>query len=113
MGEDERRMTPPDPPDGRPVLAERPHDERTPASIAAVYALAAALDTDPISCSTEFGYTLYDYVDPEALDALFAGDRSEGTVTVELSLDEYLLRITDAGCVRVFGAPDSASDPDR
>lgn len=106
-------MTDRDPADERPVLAERAHDESTPASIAAVYALAAALDTDPVSCSTEFGFTLYDHVDPEALDALVTHDRRERTLTVELSLGEYLLRITDAGRVRVFGATDSDSERDR
>lgn len=99
--------------EGRPVLAERRHDEATPASIAVVYAIAAALDTDPIECSTEHGFTLYDHVDPEALDTLLTDDRSDGTVTVELSLDEHLLRVTDTGRVRVLGPTDSPDESDE
>ncbi|WP_408958132.1 HalOD1 output domain-containing protein [Natrinema sp. 74] len=102
-----------DPPNGRPILAERTYDETTPASIAAVYAIATALDTDPIECSTELGFTLYDHVDPEALDALVTHNQREGTVTIELSLEEYLLRVTDTGRVRVLGAADPSPESDR
>ncbi|MFC6767737.1 HalOD1 output domain-containing protein [Natrinema soli] len=94
--------------DDRPVLAERTHDESTPASIATVYAISAALDTDPIDCTTELGFTLYDHIDPEALDALVTQTDRNGDVTVELSLDEYLLRITDGGRIRVLGPSESA-----
>ncbi|WP_226479449.1 HalOD1 output domain-containing protein [Natrinema amylolyticum] len=97
-----------DPPDERPLLAERTYDETTPASIAVVYAISAALETDPIDCSTEHGFTLYDHLDPEALDALVTDDRRDGTVTVELSVNDHLLRITDGGRVRVLGP----SEPD-
>lgn len=96
-----------DPADERPVLAEQSHDETTPASIAAVYAVAAALDSDPIECTTEHGFTLYDHVDPEALDSLMGDDRQEESVTVELTLNEHLLRVSDGGRVRVLGPTDS------
>ncbi|WP_254524068.1 HalOD1 output domain-containing protein [Natrinema caseinilyticum] len=96
------------PSDERPVVAERTYDEMTPASTAVVYALAAALETDPIDCSTEHGITLYDYVDPEALDRLVTDDRSDSTVTVDVPVDEYVLRITNTGCVRVLGSAGSA-----
>lgn len=95
-----------DPSDERPVLVERSHDETTPASTAVVYAIAAALDADPIECTTEHGFTLYDHVDPEALDALMDANRQDGAVTVELSLNEHLLRVTDRGRVRVLGPTD-------
>ncbi|SEP96642.1 HalOD1 output domain-containing protein [Natrinema salaciae] len=101
-----------DPLDERPILAERTHDETTPASIAVVYAVAAALDTDPLECSTERGFTLYDHLDPEALDALVTDDRRGGTVTVELELNDHLLRVTDTGRIRVFGPDDSDSSAD-
>ncbi|WP_226041835.1 HalOD1 output domain-containing protein [Natrinema sp. DC36] len=94
--------------DDRPVLAERTYDEGTPPSIAAVYAISAALDTDPIDCTTELGFTLYDHVDPEALDRLVTRTERAGDVTVELSLGEYLLRITNSGHVRVFGPSESS-----
>ncbi len=102
-----------DPADDRPILAERTYDETTPASMAAVYALATALDTDPIRCSTDLGFTLYDHVDPEALDALVTHGHREGTVTIELSLEEYLLQVTDTGRVRVLGAAGSSTESDR
>ncbi|QLK26260.1 hypothetical protein HYG81_01150 [Natrinema zhouii] len=102
-----------DPADGdRPVLAERAHDEGMPASIATVYAISAALDTDPVDCTTELGFTLYDYIDPDALDALVTQTEHDSSVTVELSLDEYLLRITDDGRVRVLG-PSESVDSDH
>lgn len=93
--------------DDRPVLAERTHDEGTPASIATVYAISAALDTDPLDCPSELGFTLYDHIDPDALDALVTQTEHDSNVTVELSLDEYLLRITDGGRVRVLGPSES------
>ncbi|ELY64444.1 HalOD1 output domain-containing protein [Natrinema versiforme] len=99
-----------DPADERPVLAERSHDETTPASIAVVYAIAAALDTDPIECTTEHGFTLYDHIDPEALDSLMGDDRREESVTVELRLNEHLLRVSDRGSVRVLGPTDADDD---
>lgn len=93
--------------DDRPILAERTHDEETPASIATVYAISAALDTDPLDCTSELGFTLYDHIDPDALDALVTQTERDGNVTVELSLDEYLLRITNDGRVRVLGPSES------
>ncbi|MGQ3413332.1 HalOD1 output domain-containing protein [Natrinema sp. LN54] len=99
-----------DPSDERPILVERSHDETTPASIAVVYAISAALDTDPIECTTEHGFTLYDHVDPEALDALMDENRQDAGVTVELSLNEHLLRVSDRGCVRVLGPTDSEGE---
>ncbi|WP_222918665.1 HalOD1 output domain-containing protein [Natrinema sp. SYSU A 869] len=98
-----------DPPGERPLLAERTYDDTTPASIAVVYAISAALDTDPIDCSTEHGFTLYDHLDPEALNALVTDDRRNGSVTVELSLNDHLLRVTDSGRVRVLGPSGSDS----
>lgn len=98
-----------DPADGdRPVLAERTYDDATPASVATVYAISAALDTDPIDCTTELGFTLYDHLDPEALDTLVAQSDHHGAVTVELTLNEYLLRITDTGHVYVLGPSESS-----
>lgn len=96
-----------DPRDDRPLLVERTYDETTPASITVVYAIADALDTDPIDCSTEHGFTLYDHLDPEALDSIVTDDRRGATVTVELELNEHLLRVTDTGQVRVLGPSDS------
>ncbi|SEV84465.1 HalOD1 output domain-containing protein [Natrinema salifodinae] len=92
--------------DDRSVLAERAYGGGTPPSIAAIYAITSALDTDPVDCTTDLGFTLYDYVDPEALDTLVTQDQRNGTVTVELSLDEYLVRVSDTGRVRVIGPAD-------
>lgn len=101
-----------DPADERPVLAERSHDETTPASIAVVYAIAAALDTDPVECATEHGLTLYDHIDPEALDSLMGDDRQGESVTVELTVNDHLLRVSDRGCVRVLGPTDADEESD-
>lgn len=65
------------------------------------------LEIGSIDCSTEHGITLYDYVEPEALNTLVTDDRSDGAVIVEVPVDEYVLRITNTGCVRVLGSADS------
>ncbi|WP_246998517.1 HalOD1 output domain-containing protein [Halosolutus gelatinilyticus] len=66
--------------------------ENEPPSIAAAVALARYRDEDVTTASTR----LYDYVDPEALDALFA-DTHNGTTrspgTVEFAVDDATVTI--------------------
>ncbi|AEH36315.1 HalOD1 output domain-containing protein [Halopiger xanaduensis] len=61
---------------GRRVRYERPEGE--PPSIAAATALARYNDEDVTAASTQ----LYDYVDPEALDALFDDTCTRGSRSV-------------------------------
>ncbi|RQG98842.1 HalOD1 output domain-containing protein [Natrarchaeobius oligotrophus] len=70
---------------GRRVQYERGENE--PPSVAVAIALARYFDEDPTSSSTK----LYDYVDPEALDALF-GETDGGTdrtaTRIEFDVDD-------------------------
>ena len=62
------------------------HDwSTTPPSVAVVTAVAAREDVDPLEVRTELGSTLYDHVDPEALDALVTG----GGVSISFRFDGY------------------------
>ncbi|WP_265110103.1 HalOD1 output domain-containing protein [Halosolutus halophilus] len=76
---------------GRRIRYEPSPDE--PLSIAAATALARYHDEDVTTASTR----LYDYVDPEALDALFA-DTCNGTTrsngSVEFDADGLVMTIT-------------------
>jgi len=66
-------------------------DEETDLSIAVVEAVAEAKGVEP----TEMGATLYDAVDPDALDRLFTdhgGDGLAGRVVFELGVHEVTVQ---------------------
>ncbi|MFC4543985.1 HalOD1 output domain-containing protein [Halosolutus amylolyticus] len=76
---------------GRRIRYEPSPDE--PPSIAAATALARYHDEDVTAASTR----LYDYVDPEALDALFAdtcNGSARSTGSVEIDADDLTMTIT-------------------
>lgn len=92
--------------DSATVHLRQTHDwSDTPPSIAAVEALANLESVDPIALATEFDVVLYEYVDPEALDAIVRGG---GAATISLSIDGYQLHF-EADELVVTGA-DSTSD---
>ncbi|GAB3674859.1 HalOD1 output domain-containing protein [Halopiger thermotolerans] len=72
--------------------------ETTTPSQAIVEAVAAIEETTPVALACETGMTLYDYVDPEALDALIGADRTE---SVEVTFDIDHLRVTVASSGRL------------
>ena len=75
--------------DSATVHLRQTHDwSKTPPSVAAVEALAGLETVDPIALATEFDVVLYEYVDPEALDAIVRGG---GTTAVTVSIDGYRL----------------------
>ncbi|MDF9744471.1 HalOD1 output domain-containing protein [Natrinema salsiterrestre] len=75
----------------REVLFRRTYDwSATAASTATVTALATLEAVDPMEFSDVFGATLYDFVDPEALDALVDG---EGHVILSFPIGDYRVRI--------------------
>lgn len=77
--------------DLREPLIRRTYDwSATAASMATLTALGTLEEVDPVELSDVFGTTLYDHVDPEALDALVAG---EGHVTLSFLIDDYRVRI--------------------
>lgn len=72
-------------------LIRRTYDwSATAASTATIAALATLEEVDPVELSDVFGATLYDYVDPEALNALVAG---EGHINLSFLIDDYRVRI--------------------
>lgn len=82
-----------------PLRIERTYTDETPPSIAIIHAIAAIENTDPRSLTEELGMTLYDHLDPEALDRL-ATDTTELTITVGLHLNseqEYAVQIDETG----------------
>ena len=80
---------------------ETVYDEETPASIAVIQAICSIEDVDPGDAVTDLGITLYDHVDPGALDAILATGDGDGSITIDFSIDGYRVRIWDTGQVRV------------
>ena len=66
------------------------------ASTTVISALAAAENVNPI----DLDVTLYDVIDPDALDALFASDLEEGIV-VEFTIGGYTVTVKGADHVLV------------
>ncbi|WP_440764923.1 HalOD1 output domain-containing protein [Natronorubrum sp. DTA7] len=65
----------------------------TTPSRAVVEAIATVEETTPVTLARETGTTLYDHVDPEALDSLVGSDRNG---SVEVAFDVGSLRVTIA-----------------
>ena len=62
--------------------------ETTP-SMAVIDAIASVENTEPTDVVEELDTTLFDHVDPEALDALITGDNP---VSISFTIDEYEVR---------------------
>ncbi|SER69313.1 HalOD1 output domain-containing protein [Natrinema salaciae] len=75
------------------------YDDERPASVALVDGLRTL--EDPNAVVDELEFTLYDYVDPEALDALLADGSGDGDLVVSFSVDGYRVIMTNAGRVRI------------
>lgn len=69
-----------------PIHVECRYDDDTPPSLAIVRAIAVIEDVDPLDSPRALGITLFDHVDPEALDRLVAANGDAGGVTVELTV---------------------------
>lgn len=67
-----------------------------PPSLAAVEAVASLRDVDP----TEMVDSLYDYVDPDALDTLIA-DSTGGPVSVEFQMGDQVVGLWNDGRLAV------------
>lgn len=59
-------------------------------SIAVIDAISSMMNVDPTTLSKETGTTLFDHVDPEALDTLVTDDEP---VSISFTVDEYRIRI--------------------
>ncbi|NKE35634.1 hypothetical protein GWG54_07355 [Natronococcus sp. JC468] len=74
--------------DSTTIHFQRRYDwSATSPSIAIVTALATVIGVD----TTELDWTLHDYIDPEALDALVRDQQSE-RITVSFAVDRYRIR---------------------
>ncbi|WP_459890761.1 HalOD1 output domain-containing protein [Halostagnicola bangensis] len=58
--------------------------------MATLTALGTLEEVDPVELSDVLGTTLYDHVDPEALDTLVAGEKR---VNLSFLIDDYRVRI--------------------
>ena len=99
MGEDdERPESLPD--DSNPLHFETEYAGRPP-SIAIVEAIAAIEDVTP----TDVEFTLYEQLDPEALDTLFDEqndpEETEADVVAEFHIDDYTVQVTADGQLTV------------
>ena len=80
--------------DAREPIFRRTYDwSATAASIATVTALGTLEGVDPVELSDVLDTTLYDHVDPEALDSLVAGAER---VTLSFLIDDYRVQIDGA-----------------
>ncbi|WP_436343791.1 HalOD1 output domain-containing protein [Natronorubrum sp. FCH18a] len=68
----------------------------TAPSQAIVEAVATVEETTPVALVRETGTTLYDHVDPEALDLLVGGDRN-GSLEVAFDIDSLHITIASGG----------------
>ncbi|MBZ6496189.1 HalOD1 output domain-containing protein [Natrinema longum] len=66
----------------------------TEPSMAIIGAIASLEEVTPADLSTTLDNTLYDYVDPEALDALVTAD---SRLVISFSIADYGVRITEDG----------------
>ncbi|GAB7021010.1 hypothetical protein JCM18750_38720 [Halostagnicola bangensis] len=77
--------------DAHELLFRRTYDwSATVASMATLTALGTLEEVDPVELSDVLGTTLYDHVDPEALDTLVAGEKR---VNLSFLIDDYRVRI--------------------
>jgi len=67
-------------------------DDDRSTSVSIVEAIAASEGVSP----ADLQFTLYEYVNPDALDALCDCHRSAGNFEIELTIDRYRVRI-DSG----------------
>ena len=84
------------------MRVEHQYDSDTPPSIAIVEAIATIENVDPMDSSTDLGITLYDHVDPTALDQLVTENSGDSALTVDLTVHndyQYDVRVLDSGCL--------------
>uniref|UniRef100_A0A7D5GJ94 Halobacterial output domain-containing protein n=1 Tax=Natrinema halophilum TaxID=1699371 RepID=A0A7D5GJ94_9EURY len=83
-----------------PRRVECRFDRDTPPSIAIVRAIAVIEDIDPTDSPTDLGITLYDHVDPAALDSIVTSGDTDSTITIDLTIrndHQYSIRVQDTG----------------
>lgn len=89
------------PPDGETRTFETEYDDRPP-SIAIVEAIASIEGVR----STDVDFSLYDSVDSDALDTLFA-DGDDGGVVAVFHVSDYVVTVRDDGTITVEAPEES------
>lgn len=79
--------------DQRRKVTQRTIDEFPDATSAVVDAIASAEQIEPTALPAQSGICLYDHINPEALDRMFAPDRARGNVRVTFTVENYEIRI--------------------
>lgn len=84
-------------------MTRHAHESGEPLSTAVASAVAAADDAEP----TATGWTLAEYVDPSALDALFDrySDVTGGHWRFEFDVDQFRVVVENDGVISVYRAP--------
>ncbi|WP_139169296.1 HalOD1 output domain-containing protein [Natronobacterium texcoconense] len=65
-------------------------------SIAIVEAIATLENIDPLDVSMSLDCTLFDHINPDALDTLITDDKP---ISISFALDEYSIRMDEDGLV--------------
>ncbi|QLG47981.1 HalOD1 output domain-containing protein [Natrinema halophilum] len=68
---------------------EHTYDDETPVSTAIIQAVCAVENVDPVDAPADLGFTLYEHVDPEALDRIVKENPDSADVQVELLVAGY------------------------
>lgn len=82
---------------------------RRPPSIAIVESIAAIEDVTP----TDVDFSLYEDIDPDALDTIFANPdddeetTEDGEIVAEFQIDGYVVQVRDNGTITIT-APDQS-----
>ncbi|AZQ15753.1 HalOD1 output domain-containing protein [Halorubrum sp. PV6] len=84
-------------PGARAVRVTHGGDERLP-SRAVVEAIAELAGVDPDELADETGIVLYDYVDPDALNAM-VGTRPDSGVDISLTVGDYAVSVDEMAAV--------------
>ena len=80
---------------------EYTYDTDTPASIAIVLVISTLENVRASASPDELGFTLYDYIDPDALDTLVGDGCGDGDVVVDVQVGKYDVSIDNAGHIFV------------
>lgn len=87
-------------PDAEVTRADYDWSSTSP-SVAVIEAIAVLEDVTPLAVRTELETSLYEHVDPGALDAILDSDRGY-PVTVTFTVDDYTVRLESHGLLVVY-----------
>lgn len=86
------------------MRVEHEYDGETLPSVAIIQAIAAIEGVNPVDLPTKTGITLYDHVNPGALDQIATVNKDENEITVKLVIrngDQYAVEVQNNGRIVV------------